>query len=255
MLGPGDVHVWCARLDGSDPASARRLLVADEQARADAFYLERDRHRFIHARATLRRLLGRYLGIHPAAVRFHYGPSGKPALDGPADRSHLQFNLSHCGPLSLIALSARRAVGVDLEQVRELPDIALLESRIFSQGELNRQQSRPEEERRLEFFLRWTQREAAGKARGVGLDLDAPSTEGLASPDASSPGNSGAPSLSFIRPADPDEGYVGCVAIEGTPSGFSVFQWSDRRLDFPMVPSVPPAPQLAWASNPITSPC
>ena len=128
------VHVW--RVGLIDPPDHVNHLAAslspDERDRADRFHFERDRHRYVIGRGTLRTILGAYLGVPPGSLRFGYGPSGKPFVAEPADAARLQFNLSHAGALALVAVAHGRAVGVDLEQVRALPDRDLISTRFFS---------------------------------------------------------------------------------------------------------------------------
>lgn len=175
-----EIHLWCAWLDAPDGFEPDQVdcLSRDEMARAASFHFAVDRHRFIAARRNLRHLLASYVRRDPASLVFNYGRFGKPMLSHRADTNHqldpaisnLTFNQSHCGSLWLIAVAWNQPLGVDVEQVRELTDLYLLESRIFSADELIYQQSLPHPERRLAFFRRWTEREAAAKFHGLGFD-------------------------------------------------------------------------------------
>jgi 4'-phosphopantetheinyl transferase len=71
-LSRNAVHVWRAALDVPAPRvrALESLLSPDERQRAARYGFARDRRRFVAARATLRLLLGRYLEIDPASVRF-----------------------------------------------------------------------------------------------------------------------------------------------------------------------------------------
>ena len=82
ILGSDEVHVWRATLDQttSQIESFRHTLAADEQARAERFYFQRDREHFIVARGVLRALLGFYLNKAPECLSFRYSSHGKPAL-------------------------------------------------------------------------------------------------------------------------------------------------------------------------------
>ncbi len=108
-LRRGDVHVVCGSV--GEPRSLATLDEA-ERARARSFVRPEDGARFARARALLRRVLGRCLGRPAGALRFAYGPFGKPALEGAPD---LYFNLAHSGDRVVIALAVDREVGVDLE--------------------------------------------------------------------------------------------------------------------------------------------
>jgi len=117
---PDEIHVWRAGLD-LDPGDRERLLQtlsADECARSEKYRLKRDGDRFVAARGILRELLGGYLGVGPADLRFRYGPFGKPFLITTPETDDLLFNLAHAEGLAIYAVSRARNVGVDLERVR-----------------------------------------------------------------------------------------------------------------------------------------
>ena len=59
----GEVHVWRASLEQPQRCLERLFdtLAPDEKERAERFYFDRDRNRFIAARGTLRSILGGYL--------------------------------------------------------------------------------------------------------------------------------------------------------------------------------------------------
>jgi 4'-phosphopantetheinyl transferase len=211
-LAPAQVHVWCAWLDapGSGDAAAVALLSPAERARAAAFHFAVDRHRYVASHAMLRQVLAGYLagglvsGPRAAQLEFVTGSSGKPGL---ADGT-LQFNLSHSGSLALLAVARDQAVGIDLEQRVEMPDLALLEKRMFTPAALQRQQNLPPAARLDGFYRRWTELEAIGKCRGTGLELEKiiPGTEHLA-------------------PTDPAGGFTGCLACERTPALIGFFRY------------------------------
>ena len=100
-------------------------LTVDEHERASRFRFDRDRHRFIVARGLLRRLLSRYAGASPDALRFAYGTFGKPYLETGANQEKVAFSLSHSGDWALVGLTRGREIGVDLEQVqtRRAPNV------------------------------------------------------------------------------------------------------------------------------------
>lgn len=217
-LGFEDVHLWSVWLDDPtiDHDAIEGTLSPDELVRARGLYHEADRRRFAAARLTLRRVLASYLGSDPAALSFRYGPHNKPSLALPTGERSLQFNLSHSNALCLLAITRGRPVGVDVEEVRDLPDLYLIEDRLFAGDELAAQQARPPEERRLEFFRRWTQREAIGKGKGAGLDSLAPILTETGGGDAFT-----------LLPLEPGSGYVGTLAFAGGPARISQFRWQE----------------------------
>jgi 4'-phosphopantetheinyl transferase len=143
-----------------------RVLVKHETDRAARFSFSHLRESFVIARGALRYLLGRYLDLHPASIRFIYGSNGKPAL---ASAANIQFNITHSGSLAAVALTADCQIGVDLEQIRPLSDLQHIADRYFCSEEAAEIMSLPPSERERAFFCCWTRKEAYIKAIGDGL--------------------------------------------------------------------------------------
>jgi 4'-phosphopantetheinyl transferase len=170
-LGDSDVHIWRAELD-LPPASIENisdLLAEDELRRANGFFYERDRKRFVASRGLLRLILSRYSGIEPGAIQFTYSEYGKPYIDYPSGASSLSFNLTHSGNLALFVVAWRRQIGVDLELIRSGLDIQGIINRFFAPAEIDAYMTIPADERPRAFFQCWTRKEAYLKAKGVGL--------------------------------------------------------------------------------------
>ncbi|NJO49039.1 MAG: 4'-phosphopantetheinyl transferase superfamily protein [Leptolyngbyaceae cyanobacterium RM2_2_4] len=169
VLEKHQVHLWLIWVNQAIAhlPQLRQLLSADEQARADRFYFERDRHRFTISRARLRQILSQYLDIPAEHLQFCYGTYGKPSLAGSLANTGLQFNLAHSGEAVLCAVTCDRHIGVDVEQVRPLPKVQQLAERCLSAQEKIHltASSCPEET----FFAYWTCKEAYLKAIGSGL--------------------------------------------------------------------------------------
>lgn len=168
-----DVHVWRAALD-VELAYIRRLegmLSEDERARADRFYFEKDRDRFVAAHGLLRSILGRYLELSPDHLQFVYGDYGKPALAGQSGVQGICFNMSHSEGLGLYVVTRGREVGIDVEHRR--PNFATRDvaEKFFSPREVATLFGLPESLQSEAFFNCWTRKEAYIKARGMGLSL------------------------------------------------------------------------------------
>lgn len=208
---PAEVEIWQVALD--QPAAVlavlRTLLSPDEEERAEGFYFERDRRRFIVGRAVLREVLGGYLGCAPRRVAFRYGANGKPELSWPPGGG-LQFNLAHSEDVALCAVTAGGPVGVDVERVRDLPEWQHIADTCFSPVERARITAARPEERRREFFQAWTRQEAVLKATGVGLGA-IPSTRTAA--DGRGAGTEGTAPLLRVYPLSGDPGYAAAVAV------------------------------------------
>ena len=170
-LGSEDVHVWWASLNPPQQTLSGRiaLLSADENARAERFYFERDRLRYIAGRSYLRILLGAYLECDPAQIEFNYSPLGKPALKTTFDGRVLQFNLSNSNNRVLYVFSWERQVGIDLERVHPMPDEDDFARQFFCASENALLRSFSGDAKRKKFFELWTCKEALLKAMGDGL--------------------------------------------------------------------------------------
>jgi 4'-phosphopantetheinyl transferase len=170
LLEDGGVVVWSAaleRLEGWEPR-APALLGPAELERVERFLRPVDRQRYLLGRVMLRTLAGAYLATAPEALRLQPGWRGKPAF---ADDPNLQFNISHSGQLVLCAFAAGRAVGVDVEAHRPLPERDALARRFFAPDENLALQRLDADQRTAAFFRCWTRKEALLKAWGGGISM------------------------------------------------------------------------------------
>lgn len=169
-LAQSSVHVWSSSLDLA-PERLRQLaetLSVDEQARANRFRFERDRHGFIAGRGILRLLLAQYLNADPAQLQFTYSSRGKPVLAG-SDYAGISFNVSHSNGLALYAVTNDRPIGIDVEYLRSMQDMEQLAERYFLPSENALIQAFSPEQRHNIFFRLWTCKEAYLKATGEGI--------------------------------------------------------------------------------------
>ncbi len=157
------------------------LLSPGEITRAARFTVEHPRRVFVTARAALRRALGTWLSLDPAAFVFLLGPHGKPRLDPP---SSLRFNLSHSGDSIVIALTEGIDLGVDVEELDRHTPTERLARRFFTQAEARAVEQAPEADRNRIFFHCWTAKEAVLKATGSGLTVPVREVEVDPDPDA-----------------------------------------------------------------------
>ncbi len=114
----------------------------------------------------------------PPRTEFVTAAQGKPGLrrDEP-----MGFNLSHSGAHGLVGLSQQMAIGVDLEQRIDLPDVWALAEEHFSIDEQQQLKALPSDQVVTAFLRAWTRKEACLKALGCGLLLPASGLEaGLA---------------------------------------------------------------------------
>jgi len=164
----GEIHVWQVQV--ADVASFREELwqVLDGEKKQKVSHLQNktDRTRSIVSHGMLRTIIGWYLGVDPAPVKFAYGAMGKPSL---VPSHGLEFNLSHSDDLLLFTFTVGHPIGIDVERVTNLPELHDLARSIFSLHEQDLLVSLPDQEKRKTFFQLWTLREAYGKMLGHGL--------------------------------------------------------------------------------------
>lgn len=138
----GDLPPW---LDRSELARVGRLRSPDQWAAA---------------RIVLRAVLGAHLGMAPAEVPIVAPRGAAPRVVGRC----LSFSVSHARSRFLIAVTARRRIGIDVEAVADLADLADLARRLRAPGERLDDGPGP-------FYRSWTRKEATVKADGAGLEI------------------------------------------------------------------------------------
>src|SRR5271165_6012747 len=148
-------------------------LSPQERMRADRFYREADRRRFVLGRAMVRRLCGTHLGVKPETVRFEQTPNGKPYLDCPTETAErrLEFSVAHSGDCVLIAWGLGRAVGVDVEALDRNPPLSFdgVSSTAFSDSECAALAAAAPDQLPATFYRIWVRKEAVLKAEGCGI--------------------------------------------------------------------------------------
>jgi 4'-phosphopantetheinyl transferase len=152
-----------------------KLLLPDEVKRAERYYQEKDRQRFIISRAALRIILGRYLGQQPEDFRFEIGPNKKPFVK--TTGAAVNYNVSHSDEWVTIAVSKTK-VGIDTEKIDRSFAYKEILADNFSEEEIRFINQGESEEK---FILLWTRKEAITKLTSQGLDerlKDIPSIDG-----------------------------------------------------------------------------
>ena len=233
-----EIQVWRMNPDRPAPEihEMQDVLSEDEHARAARFVFDRHRARFIAGRATLRRILGRYVGLAPERLEFGYGSRDKPFLKNGSDGDAVRFNLSHTGELALLAVVRAREIGVDVERIRAVKEHLRLAGRYFAPGEVAAIRALPREVQYEAFFNCWTRKEAYIKALGTGLACPLDGFEVSLAPGSPAAllrinDNPVASSEWFLRALEPGNGFVGAVALKG--QGYRVTCWEWRETDRP----------------------
>jgi 4'-phosphopantetheinyl transferase len=198
----GPVDIWWLDLGllGADASRCWEALSEDERRRAEKLRSPEVHRRFLAAHLGLRQTLAAYVGGTPAALVLVQGPHGKPRLqEGPS------FSLSHSGDLALCAVAWRRACGVDLEQLRPVPEADHIAADWFGPRDAATYEATELGQRENTFLRLWTRREAYLKALGVGIARAGP-------PEDIDPARWEA------RELQPGPGYVGTLVWELTPA-------------------------------------
>ncbi len=167
-IAPNEVHLWAWVLESAtvDVTAHVEILSRQESERMRGFHFAPDRLRYAVAHANLRRILGGYLQRPPEKICFAVNQFGKPEL-ATAERSSLQFNLSHTKSIAVLAVTQGQPVGVDVEDVRPIePDAAAAH---FSAAELSDLGTLHGDAWLGGFYRCWTRKEAILKAEGEGL--------------------------------------------------------------------------------------
>jgi 4'-phosphopantetheinyl transferase len=234
-LQRGEIHIWQKRLD--DPVDVapelESLLSPSERVRGASYRLPRDGHRFIVARAFLRRMLALYLVVDPRQIRFSRQSHGKPVLTGVRTARDLRFNVSSSADRAAVAVAWQREVGVDLERIR--PDFGFedIVDQFFSAAERSALRACPSAGRADAFFHAWVRKEAYLKARGEGLDRALSSFDVPITPDAASP----AAASAVLAGEDLSRGTLWFVREVPTEPGFALAvcaphkDWSAINID------------------------
>ena len=227
FLKTTDVHVWWSRLDSTAGQFDRALgvLSQDELRRAERYCFDNDRRRFVATRAWVRRILGDYVGCDPTSLVIKLSKFGKPFLEHP---SAPYFNVSHSQGLAVCAV-ARQSVGVDIEQIRPMPDAPDIANHFFSPMETSLLRSFPPDELAEAFLRCWTRKEAFIKANGLGLSMALDSFSVSLDDDRADllecAGGSEEVARWWMVPLHAPNHYVGALAVNrGTAASIHIFE-------------------------------
>lgn len=226
------VRVWLIgpRLPAHVHAYFETVLDDEERQRANGLLFERDRRRFVAAHGAARTILGRQLGVPPERIRWVRGPHGKPELAGAA--SGPRVNISHSGDVAMVAVSARRPVGVDIQRLPADLDAVRMSARYFTGPEASFVAAATDPAARVtRFACLWARKEACVKAAGgrlmQGMALPVlchpPSPPARSGPSAPAGilvrGDGGAlPGPYLVRDITAPRGFRAAVALEGAQS-------------------------------------
>jgi 4'-phosphopantetheinyl transferase len=158
----------------------------------------------------MRYILGNYMGIPGNELMFTLGEKGKPAVN--QNKSEIEFNLTHCEGVALLAVTKSTPVGIDLEYIRSKPLLLKIAQRTFTDEVYNELKQLQSGKLGAAFFHHWTEFEARTKCVGDGVFSTTNRINGTTTKHFS-----------------PQEGWIACVAVRGIDISSMRLTFSDFR--------------------------
>lgn len=220
------IEVWRIHPLGRahDVAALRAILPSDTLARIERAGDVVSQRAAITSRAVLRLLLARYTQIPANELRLVPGKNGKPNLDSAQNTSGITFNFSDSRDMALVAVARSRALGVDVEQVREVEYAMKIAQRYFAPEEAAELNNVSDAGRSRAFLEFWARHEAVVKARSGTIWKPGKQAD-LAMPESSLYVQRG-PKFT-VRDVDCGSDYVGALAAEGDGWSIDVKDYND----------------------------
>ncbi len=220
--------MWYALIDRTQAEIGKfeRSLSPEETDRARRFRKVSDRERYLVRQGILRGLLSQYLNSDPSHVEIHRDVKGKPYLPAWMNPDNLQFSESDSDNMAAFAFCRSSRLGVDIEKIREFPDMLEVVEQHFTQREKHEILSCPQDQRLMLFYRFWTRKEAVLKAQGEGLlkPLDSVDVAGCQGPGpwkVGVPGEAGVEDYS-VSDVDGPAPFAAAVAVAGPVVEISV---------------------------------
>ena len=198
-------------------------LSPEECIRAEKLLNPSQRIAFASAHRNLRKLISKIVGTTSTSLTFDTAQTGKPLCTSHPD---IRFNLSHTHGAVAIAISEERAVGIDIEAIRPLPELDGMIASVATKYEFEELQNLTTADCLQAFYKLWTAKESIVKANGIGLSLDL-RTLNLGTPVAADKQKG----IRFSSDAlgeyhwcafDVDPGFSGSLAWSGGPAHISL---------------------------------
>lgn len=167
------IHIWSAHLDQPEYISQKYFSVLSlrERDQAEKYKIKELRDRYILSKGILRQLLADYLTCETQEIKFEFNDYGKPDVAVSSTVADIRFNLSHSNNLAVFAFVKNRRIGIDVEQVQEIPDMEGVVNLCFSEFEKEWFYKISPAERKNIFYKIWTTKEAYMKAIGKGFSF------------------------------------------------------------------------------------
>lgn len=155
------------KLAGFD-SKISRIMSENELQTSKGITTEKGRRRYCLRKGLTRIILGDFLNVAPHQVQYGYDERGKPFLPkgGPG---RWEFSLSHSGDYLCLGIGPNNPLGVDVEQINLQRNVGGIAASVFSPEEWRIYRNYTPPEQLLFFYRTWIQKEAIGKALGLGL--------------------------------------------------------------------------------------
>lgn len=163
--------VWCISKPDDDPlVRVTNDLNVEEQKQAARFKNPLHGHWWANVRFAMRNILGSQLGCKGNELEFSYTSKNKPFLAN-QKQANVYFNLSHCSNEAFLVISNYAEVGIDIENIKPIPDMKIVAKHFFSDAEQAYFEQFDTHKQCDIFYEIWTQKESLIKANGGGLSL------------------------------------------------------------------------------------
>jgi 4'-phosphopantetheinyl transferase len=165
-LSKGNITIYYAETESliSILPVLYNIIGAEEKRNAGKLTPMRNRETYIVSHAVLRLYLSGYLNSDPGDIIYNYSKHRKPGIEN----DPVYFNLAHTQEAFAIAVSEHCYVGLDLEKITKMADMASIVKNYFSKAE-QEFIFRSSDEMEERFFLLWTRKESFLKALGTGI--------------------------------------------------------------------------------------
>ena len=167
--------IYCYKISSNDiDQNSLSLLTDIEQKQAQKYCFIKDRNNYIIRHLILKEILSANYNNKLSLVKnspnpitdFYYDPLGKPH----SKNTNIQFSISKTKNYFIIATSHKNTVGIDIEDVINIPNYQDSFNLFLTPEEISEIKQYSTSEQLKLFYLFWTAKEAFVKAIGTGLN-------------------------------------------------------------------------------------
>lgn len=166
-LHTGEAHIWKLRWRELERfwEQHNSLLDKEECQKAGHYRFYEDKMRYFAGKIAVKMLLEKYAGVDKIVLQ--KGKYGKLYWQAPPGQREITFNLSHSGEWVLVIFACQQVVGIDVQEMGEIPEYIEIAENFFTEEETAEIQESGSPER---FYQYWAAKEAYLKALGIGLN-------------------------------------------------------------------------------------